>query len=193
MVSLYLDSSNIKLIVGLAIDDKPVDLIEYDAWQKQSEYMMKEIEKILDKNGIDPKDINEVVVTEGPGSYTGVRIALSIAKIYAYCLSIPLYLLSSLEVLKNGNKPSLCLINARSMRSFACVCENGKILLDECVISNNEIDELVKKYGCELCGDCNYLNKEGYKGNIFSEMIEIKKRSKPFDDVLSVKPVYLKN
>ena len=47
MISLLLDSSNIKLGVAIAIDDKVVDYKYYDAWQRQSEYMMSEIEALL--------------------------------------------------------------------------------------------------------------------------------------------------
>ena len=95
MLSLILDSANKELGVAIAKDNEIIDEIKYDAWQKQSELMIPEIEKIFKRNSISPKDINEILVSQGPGSYTGVRIALTIAKVYAYALNLPIYAFSS--------------------------------------------------------------------------------------------------
>ncbi|MBO8427900.1 MAG: hypothetical protein IAC58_05105 [Firmicutes bacterium] len=46
MISLILDSSNVYLNVGLAINSKLIDKISYEAWQKQSEYMIPELSLI---------------------------------------------------------------------------------------------------------------------------------------------------
>src|SRR5574344_383746 len=107
MYSLLLDSSNRNLTVGLALDHKLVDEISYDAWQKQSELLVDEIDKIFKKHGIDKKAIGEVVVSKGPGSYTGVRISMAVAKTIVFALQVPLYLVSSLEVNKDGDKPTI--------------------------------------------------------------------------------------
>ena len=100
MYTLLLDSSNIKLAVGLAKDDVLIDEIIYDAWQRQSEYMIQEISSILSRNGISPNDIGEIVSTKGPGSYTGVRISLTIAKTWGVASNVDIFLVSSLEILK---------------------------------------------------------------------------------------------
>ena len=49
-----------------------------------------------------PADIEKIVVAKGPGSYTGVRIGVTIAKTLAWTLNIPLVGISSLEVLAAG-------------------------------------------------------------------------------------------
>jgi tRNA threonylcarbamoyladenosine biosynthesis protein TsaB len=112
MFHLLLDSSNQNLSVGLAEKGKLIDEISYDAWQTQSELMIAEIDKLLKKHHATRKDLEAVVVSKGPGSYTGVRIALTIAKTVSFALTIPLYLVSSLEALKDGDKPTICLITA---------------------------------------------------------------------------------
>ena len=108
MYSLLLDSADKYLGIGIALNNEIIDKVYFEAWQRQSELMVPELEKILKKNNIDPKSINEIIVTVGPGSYTGVRIALTIAKIYAYSLNIKCYAISSLNILMNSNKPSIC-------------------------------------------------------------------------------------
>ena len=96
MITLLLDSSNIDLTVGLSDNSTLVDYISYPAWQMQSEYMILEINKILERNNITPNDINEIISSKGPGSYTGVRISLTIAKTWGTAGKIDAFLVSSL-------------------------------------------------------------------------------------------------
>ena len=194
MISLLLDSSNIKLGVAIAIDDKVIDFKYYDAWQRQSEYMMSEIEALLKTNNIDPKDVNEIISTKGPGSYTGVRISLTIAKIWGFCRDIKVYALSSLQVLKKKNEISVCVINARSMRSYIGIYEGNKVILEDTIYLNSDVVNLIDEHPeYLLCGDTKYLKKDGYETNIFEEMLSIKKDAEPVSEILSLKPVYLKD
>lgn len=194
MISLLLDSSNIKLGVAIAIDDKIIDFKYYDAWQRQSEYMMSEIEVLLNKNSIDPKDVNEIISTRGPGSYTGVRISLTIAKIWGFCRDINVFAISSLQVLKKNNEISVCVINARSMRSYIGIYEGNKVILEDTIYTNEEVKKLLDENPqYVLCGETSYLKREGFETNIFEQMLSIKKDSKPVSEILSLKPIYLKN
>ena len=194
MISLLLDSSNVKLGVAIAVDNKVIDYKYYDAWQRQSEYMMSDIESLLKTNNIDPKDVNEIISTKGPGSYTGVRISLTIAKIWGFCREIDIYALSSLQVLKKDNEPSVCVINARSMRSYIGIYEGNKVILEDTIYLNSEVNELLEKHPeYVLCGDTKYLKKDGYETDIFKQMLDIKKDATPVKEILSLKPVYLKD
>ena len=194
MISLLLDSSNIKLGVAIAIDDKIIDFKYYDAWQRQSEYMMSEIEVLLNKNSIDPKNVNEIISTRGPGSYTGVRISLTIAKIWGFCRDINVFAISSLQVLKKNNEISVCVINARSMRSYIGIYEGNKVILEDTIYTNEEVKKLLDENPqYVLCGETSYLKREGFETNIFEQMLSIKKDSKPVSEILSLKPIYLKN
>lgn len=193
MFTLYLDSSNKYLTVGLAKQDKFVEEISYEAWQRQSENMIPEIDTIMKKNGVAKEDLDSVVVSIGPGSYTGVRISLSIAKVMAVALPIDVYTLSSLHVMAKSGKPSICLINARSARSYIGVYHDEKVILADTVMSNED----VKKYILEhqdyvLCGDLDYLEMTGEKVDIVKAMIKLKKTTIKVDNPLAIKPVYLK-
>lgn len=195
MYSLLLDSSNIKLAVGLAKNNKLIDKIYYDAWQRQSEFMILEIKNILEKNNADPKDINEIIVSNGPGSYTGIRISLTIAKVLATLNEkLKIYLVSSLEILKDKNNLSICLINARSNRSYVGIYKENEIILKDCILENNKIEELINKYKTiSICGETEYLRLKSVNYNIFQNMLDIKKRLKPLEDILKIKAVYLKD
>ena len=167
MITLLLDSSNTLLVVGLAKDNKVIDKTIYKAWQKQSEFMILEIEKILKRNNIDPKSVGEIVVSKGPGSYTGVRIALTIAKIYGYALNIPVFGVSSLQMLMEKNKPSICLMNARSARSYIGVYNDNEILMNDQVLTNEEVKKYIEEHpDYEVMGEVSYLNLKEKESDI---------------------------
>lgn len=193
-MTLLLDSSNTKLSVGIAQEDKLIDFISYEAWQRQSEVMVKELDNLLKRNSLTRNDITDIVVSIGPGSYTGVRIALTIAKVISFALNIPIYPVSSLRILKDGNNPSICLINARSNRSYIGVYEQDQIILNDQIMTNDKVIEYINCHpSYSLCGDVKYLGLEGVTTNTCMEMVSLKKNLTRFDDTLFLKPVYMKD
>lgn len=195
MISLLLDSANTYLVVGLAKDDKVIDKIVYEAWQKQSELMIPELDKILKRNNINPKSVGEIIVTKGPGSYTGVRIALTIAKIYAYTLNIPCYLLSSLMVLGKKDVPSICLINARSNRSYFAVYKNDECIIEDKILKNDEVMNYINEHkDYAVCGITNYLAEvNGEQNDLVENMLRLKTEKDLATNTLAIKAVYLKD
>ena len=194
MLSLILDSANKELGVALAQDGTLLDEIRYEAWQRQSELMIPEIENIFKKNNVNPKEISEILVTKGPGSYTGVRIALTIAKVYGYALNIPVYAFSSLEVLADLEKPSICLINARSNRSYFAVYEKGNALVNDQVLTNDEVIKYVNEHkDYVICGETSYLDLVSENSDVLKNMLALKNDSYKVENILKLKAVYLKD
>ncbi len=194
MLSLILDSANKELGVALAQDGTLIDEIKYEAWQRQSELMIPEIENIFKKNHVNPKDISEILVTKGPGSYTGVRIALTIAKVYGYALNIPVYTFSSLEILSDLEKPSICLMNARSNRSYFAVYEKGKALIADQVLTNDEVIKYVNEHqDYAICGDASYLDLVSENNDVLKNMLALKNENHKVENILKLKAIYLKD
>ena len=194
MITLLLDSSNTLLVVGLAKDNKVIDQTIYKAWQKQSEFMILEIEKILKRNYIDPKSVGEIVVSKGPGSYTGVRIALTIAKIYGYALNIQVYAISSLKMLIKKDKPSICLMNARSARSYIGVYINNEVILKDQVLTNEEVKKYIETHpDYEVMGEVEYLNINPKESDILNNMLFLRNEENKVENILTLKAVYLKD
>ncbi len=192
--TILLDSSSTMLNVGLAKDDVLIDKTSYYAWQRQSEYMVVEIDKILTKNNVAKEDISSLVVSVGPGSYTGIRIALTIAKIMAVALSIPIYPVSSLFIKKHCKKPTICLINARGKRSYFAVYNAGDNNILDCVITNEEVLSYIESHSdFAVCGDTKYLDKDGVEFEPFENMLEAKKVIEPVYDIDTIKPLYFKD
>jgi len=193
MIYLLLDSSNILLSVAIKKDKKIIDKISYSCFQRQSEYMVGEIEKIFKRNKLDIKKINGVMVSIGPGSYTGIRIALTIAKVICFALSIPIYPVSTLEINKKLNSNSIVLFNARSNRSYIAAFSKTKRLLKDQVMNNEAVVRYINKHkDYSLIGDLSYLSMKGETVDTLENMNAIFNNIKPIKDINKVKPVYLK-
>ena len=193
MYTVLLDSSNTYLSVGIAKDNLLLESISYEAWQRQSEYMIPELNKLLEKYNVNRNEINAVMVAKGPGSYTGVRIAITIAKTIAVSLGVKLYPVSSLRAQKDGKNPSICLINARSGRSYIGVYEGNETILEDQIMKNDEVLQYVADHpSYSICGDVKYLGLESKETNNVLEMLSLKD---VVEDVnpLSLKPVYMKD
>jgi len=193
MYIILLDSSDVNLSVGIAKDGAILETISYEAWQRQSEYMIPELYKLMQKYDVKKEDIEAVMVAKGPGSYTGVRIAITIAKTIATALNIKLYAISSLRVLKDGTRPSICLINARSGRSYFGVFEGDKIIIEDCIIKNDDLLAYIKDHpDYSICGKTTYLGIEGKETNNLVEMLSLKDALEDINP-LSLRPVYMKD
>lgn len=193
MVTIILDSSNTNLSVGIARDNLLLESISYEAWQQQSEHMIPELNKLLEKYNVQKEEIGEVIVAKGPGSYTGVRIAITIAKTIAVSLNTKLYAVSSLRAEKDGACPSICLINARSGRSYIGVYEGHKTILYDQIMKNEEVLAYINEHpSYSVCGDARYLGIESKQTNNIAEMLDLKDDLESINP-LSLKPVYMKD
>ncbi|MDD4154759.1 MAG: tRNA (adenosine(37)-N6)-threonylcarbamoyltransferase complex dimerization subunit type 1 TsaB [Bacilli bacterium] len=196
MISLLLDSANRDLNIGLSQNDKIFDRISYTAWQRQSELMVKEIDVLLKRNNLSAKDIDELIVTIGPGSYTGIRIALTIAKTLAFALNKKIYAISSLAALRVVDKKTITVINARSNRSYVAIYDgDGTVLVEEKVWPNDELLGWVNNGNRDfvVSGDAKYLGIDAYNPDVLQGMLEARKHTKAVDNVLTLKPIYLKD
>ena len=194
MKTLLIDSSNIDLSVGICIDNKLKYSCSYPCWQRQSEMMIPELEKGLKELNLSLKEFDEVVCGIGPGSYTGVRIALTIAKTICTLTNAKLKVISSLRMMGNKNSKYIALINARSSRSYIGVYDHEQIVLADTVMTNDEVKKYIENNtDFEIIGDCSYIEISAKKPDILNGLLSFKDIVEPVDDVLSVKPVYLKD
>ena len=99
MKALAIDTTN--NVLGIAVVDEEKVIGEYITNLKKNHSVraMPAIERLLSDCDLSPKQLDKIVVATGPGSYTGVRIGVSIAKTMAWSLQIPIVGVSSLEVL----------------------------------------------------------------------------------------------
>ncbi len=90
MITLYIDpSDNKQIIAGLKIGDKKY-LLKHKVDSKKAQVILPLIDKILQKHSLKLKNIGGIEVNTGPGSFTGLRVGISIANALGFFLKIPI-------------------------------------------------------------------------------------------------------
>lgn len=86
---LYINTKDMKKVeVALKKEEEVVDSLT-DFNQFGSQVLLPLIEKLLNQNNLEYKDLIGIEVTTGPGSFTGLRVGVSVANALGYSLGIP--------------------------------------------------------------------------------------------------------
>lgn len=202
-MNLFIDSGRKVLSVALSNGKELLFVSNVNSYSKHSNYLMKEIINILEKANITLDDIDNIIVLNGPGSFTGIRVGVTIAKTLAWVKNKKLYVLNNLEALKVGikNDVVISVIYDKDNNSYVGVYDD-KVLedymsLDDINITNKNItivsleesnyllklkDKLTvdNNVSVKIIDDYDYINVINYaikKGNINPHL---------------AKPIYLK-
>ncbi len=149
MITLFIDTSNndvsIAIIRGNEILAKKKEYLLYE----HSIYTISYLDEVLKKAGLEPTDIDQIMVVNGPGSFTGVRIGLTIAKTYAFILKKDLILLSSLKVMALSEKGEYILAITYAKHDnyyFGLYDRNYQEVIKEQFNSGEELIKVIKQY-----------------------------------------------
>ena len=156
MITLCIDTAYKYLTCALIDDDKIIASFSEECFKHQSEELMNALEKVFSESNIKKDDIDAICITKGPGSYTGVRIAMSLAKTICILKKIKLYTISTLALYASGKEKQLVLMDARSNRAYVGVYDENKVVIKDCIKELDKIDY----EGLNLCGDAHLLGFE---------------------------------
>lgn len=98
MYSLFIDTHSSNIVLILYKDKKIIKKITQESNMSHSVYCLSLIKELLEGNKLELKDLSLLLVVNGPGSFTGIRIGMTIAKTIAYSLNIPIKLIDSLLI-----------------------------------------------------------------------------------------------
>lgn len=193
MTSLIMDTSNQYLMVALYEDGQCLESIQELGSKRQSENAIPYLELLLKKYHKELLDLDEMIITRGPGSYTGERVAMTIAKTLSVISPIKIKVISSLAAYAGFNK-CVSVIDARSQKVFVCAYENGEARMQEQLILVSEFEELMKKYpGYSVVGQSEIVGYKNQEVDLAYNMHELAKREAPIENVDALVPRYLKD
>ena len=193
MISLFLDTSTKYLCIGIAKDHKVIYKFQQEAIKKQSELTIPFLQKALAEVNISLNDIDEVNVTIGPGSFTGIRIGMCIAKVLASMKNIPLKAISSLNAYASLGK-KIVILDAKAKRVYLGIYNNNEKVIDECVVEIEAFKEMIKYYpDYDIVLDSYLIGLESESIDVIENMNRISINSKVVDNVDSLVPIYLKD
>ena len=147
---LYIDTSSSYLYTAIVEDNILIDSIQEEYGQSLSEVALPKIVSMFNNNKLEARDIDKIIVVNGPGSFTGIRIGITIAKVYAWSLNIPITTISSLEAMAISSENQVVhipMINARRGYVYAAIYdENQQELLKPQHIKQVDLEKEYQKY-----------------------------------------------
>ncbi|MFA6796032.1 MAG: tRNA (adenosine(37)-N6)-threonylcarbamoyltransferase complex dimerization subunit type 1 TsaB [Bacilli bacterium] len=204
MIKLFIDTSTGLLGLGLKVDGEIKGQVSLNARKNTAEQILPLINKLLDKEGLKFAQIDEIYLTPGPGSYTGERIGLTIAKTFAVLKpAVKIYLITSLKVLSLAAKEnvSACLLDARNNAYFAGFYQGGNLLEKEGRIESIELETFMREHPDAKVvissGQVDQLKNQLLAfdvivGNIIELMMNNESAFDLVENPIAMKPVYLR-
>ncbi len=182
-MSLYIDTHLQKVLFILFENGKILTKIEKDSSFNHNAIIMSTLDQMLKGNNIKLESIQDIIVINGPGSFTGIRLGVTIAKVLAYTLNIPIRVMSSIliQAISNVEKGNHWFVEEEKNGYFV-----GEF---------NELDELLNDYI--------YIKRSDYEifksdrqviENVSLDFLKIYEYSRTLPSVNPhlVKPLYVK-
>ena len=146
MKVLAFDTSSKALSLAILEDKQVLADTTINIKKNHSITLMPAIDFLMASLDWTHKDLDRIVVAEGPGSYTGLRIAVATAKTLAHTLNIELVGMSSLLALVPYQQEGLFvpLMDARRNNVYAGFYENAKPVMPEAHLPFEQVIELIK-------------------------------------------------
>ncbi len=143
-------------------------IIESDDRNYHSAYLISEIRNILADCNLFIKDLEAIGINTGPGSFTGVRAGVTIARVFCQQFNIKLLGISSLEILSYLNKEkthTTVISDARKNKVYFGEYESGIEITAPCLKEKDELLSCIKKNSTVISDNSlyNFLSENGIK------------------------------
>lgn len=213
---LTIETSTEVCSAALFKNDQLVALKEEGGQYSHAEKLAVFIEALFQESELTPQDLSAVAVSKGPGSYTGLRIGVSMAKGLCFALNIPLIAIDTLKSMAWGvaqqklDKALLCpMVDARRMEVYTAMFTNEletkkpveAVIVDENYLQQELEDNLVYIFGngAEKCtsllnhSNLKYIENQLPSASKMGELAMEKFLNEQFEDVAYFEPFYLKD
>lgn len=217
---LYIDTADENAMIGISNDRQLLALKHNTQANTHASFVQVAIDDLLAKTDIQIGEIDAVVVTMGPGSYTGLRVGLSSAKGIAYAIDKPLIGISTLELLAQHasthpavienieNIQIFSMIDAKRMEVFGAIykADNTKIIPEQSILLDEPYFSKLIENGPVLCVGNGatksktllinpqlYFWESTYDIDALIHLGNLKWENQDFEDLAYCKPAYLKD
>lgn len=205
---LAIDTSTMISTVTIASENEILGDFNVNQQKTHSESLVPMIETLLNLLGMEIKDIDEFVIAEGPGSFTGLRIGMTIAKTLAQVNDRKLVPISTLLALANNSssdKLKVPMLDARGNRVYGAVYDKEfNEIIKEDLYTIEDFSKLVNDLDkeIELIGDISLkyqdlFEKEkvlpiNFRNTIGKSLIKLALENKNDYDLYQLVPNYLR-
>ena len=198
MIELYIDTSSSYLYSALLKENQILLEVKKDYGQQLSQEALPAIITLFEQNQLTPQEVDRIYVVVGPGSFTGIRIGVTIAKTFAWTLQkeiIPVSALRAMDLSYQGEKEyQMPLIDARRGYVYGAIYEKeGKAIVEDSYLPLTSLEDKAKEYDKPVKISNSILfqkEAEPYDPDIL-KIVEYYRGAKPVNPHF-VNPIYLK-
>ena len=195
MISLFIDTCDTEYIVSIIKDNETLFFFKSENSKDLSTKLLKKIDEAFHNIDLSIQDVDKFFVTNGPGSFTGIRVGVTVAKTLAYSLNKDIYTVSRLECMastKCNTDIIVPYIDARRDYVFAGIYDqNLNCLMEDNYLSKDRLLEKIKDKEVTFIS-CQNLIDGSVSPNV--DVLKILEHHKSDSKINphSVKPNYLK-
>jgi len=132
MKRLLFDVSSSVMYIGYSKDDILIDFSIRIATRDHAKYLVDRIDQVLERNNSKLDDLDELIIGIGPGSYTGIRIAVMVGKMLAYAKHVKLKTVSSLFFMTSGYQGRVvAMMDARRGYVFSAIYDDENTIMED--------------------------------------------------------------
>jgi tRNA threonylcarbamoyladenosine biosynthesis protein TsaB len=210
---LNIDTATETASICLANDEAILQIAVNENQKDHASWLQPAIQSLLNKQNIEPSRLNAIAVSNGPGSYTGLRVGLSTAKGLCYSLNIPLITINTLEMMASAFTDTgtdlICpMIDARRMEVFTAVYNQdlAAVIQPQAMILNeNSFATLLEKNKMVFSGSGvdkfqklvlsknAFFSTASFNSSLLVKFSRKRFHEKQFADLAYAEPFYLKD
>ena len=196
MTIFYIDTTSSYLYTAIVKDNNLLIENKKNLGKNLSIETVSIVSNMFNEVHIKPNDINKIIVVNGPGSFTGIRIGVTLAKIMAWSLNIPILTITSMEAMAKSIKTDklvVPIINARREACYAAIFDGDKKILEEKYLTIEKLKMFLLGLNKEyvfISNDSFPFEVEGYNPDIL-RIVNFYQNRESLNPHL-VNPLYLK-
>jgi len=211
---LNIETSTTNCSVSLSNRGETLILKEdYNSDYSHAERLHKYIDEVLSQANIEPKQLDAIAVSKGPGSYTGLRIGVSTTKGLCFALDKPLLAISTLEALAHQvdveNGVIIPMLDARRMEVYSAVFDASYVQIRETqaqILDESSFVDYLNKGKVYFIGNgvdkskdiithpnAQFIDGKLPSANEMSKLSDNKFTKNDIEDVAYFEPYYLKD
>lgn len=189
--SLFMDTAWKNLILVLCQDGQVVASLVKEAFKKQSETMFVELQTLLDQVGWTLADIQEVVITDGPGSYTGLRLAMTTAKLLGTQADVCVKTISTLQLYAGVAPQANVILDARGGRAYVGHIEAGNTSWMG-ILPIEEVANFLNEHPGTLYGEGELIGQSAQASDFVQNVVDLLPLASVVENVHALVPAYMK-
>jgi len=183
--SLFIDTTNNYCYAAIYQSKTLINSIKLKVDKNVTDIVVDAIDNLLKENNVEKKDVKKIFLNIGPGTFTGVKVGVIVAKVWKIVYpDVEIYTSNSL-LLQTKKHPAVSVIDAKSKKLYIAVYGEDKVILEPTLI---DVEALNNYTGLDV--------KEIYRDNIddmYDNFLLHYDKFELVKDIDKLEPIYLKD